>query len=136
MVIAFFPKLLYTVVIWKQRNTFFFLHPVDGSCFLVVSKDRRSKGTVNNDVQLTEVIENFGTVFRSVLDGFPIVLLWFFISPLASRIPLATWDFIDFSYCTWIFKITIFNRTIIYKWAMFNIRVYLPDGRLLQCTDL
>lgn len=40
---------------------------------------------------LGQVIENFGTVLRSVLDGFPIVLLWFFISPMASRIPLATW---------------------------------------------
>merc|ERR1712079_375534 len=39
-----------------------------------------------------KVIENFGTVMRSVLDGFPIVLLWFFISPMASRIPLAAFQ--------------------------------------------
>jgi len=39
-----------------------------------------------------KVIANFGTVMRSVLDGFPIVLLWFFISPLASRIPLAAFQ--------------------------------------------
>lgn len=36
-----------------------------------------------------KVIQNFSTVMRSVFDGFPIVLLWFFITPTASRIPLA-----------------------------------------------
>ncbi len=43
-------------------------------------------------VGTAQVIANFGTVMRSVLDGFPIVLLWFFISPLASRIPLVPWQ--------------------------------------------
>ncbi|CAJ1394558.1 unnamed protein product [Effrenium voratum] len=35
-----------------------------------------------------KIIEHFSTVMRSVLDGFPIMLLQFCISPLASRIPL------------------------------------------------
>ena len=35
-----------------------------------------------------KVIEHFSTVMRSVFDGFPIVLLWFVISPTTSRIPL------------------------------------------------
>ena len=35
-----------------------------------------------------KVIEHFSTVMRSVFDGFPIVLLWFIITPAASRIPL------------------------------------------------
>lgn len=36
-----------------------------------------------------KVIQNFSTVMRSVFDGFPIVLLWFVITPTASRLPLA-----------------------------------------------
>eukprot|EP00930_Biecheleria_cincta_P083620 TRINITY_DN73156_c0_g1_i1.p1 TRINITY_DN73156_c0_g1~~TRINITY_DN73156_c0_g1_i1.p1 ORF type:complete len:888 (+),score=147.01 TRINITY_DN73156_c0_g1_i1:80-2743(+) len=36
-----------------------------------------------------KVIQNFSTVMRSVFDGFPIVLLWFIVTPTASRIPLA-----------------------------------------------
>lgn len=47
--------------------------------------------SINRMVGTAQVIANFGTVMRSVLDGFPIVLLWFFISPLASRIPLVPW---------------------------------------------
>lgn len=35
------------------------------------------------------VIQTYSTVMRSVFDGFPIVLLWFVITPTASRIPLA-----------------------------------------------
>ncbi|CAE7711504.1 Pol [Symbiodinium sp. CCMP2592] len=35
-----------------------------------------------------KVVQNFNTVIRSVFDMFPIVLLWFVISPLASRVPL------------------------------------------------
>eukprot|EP00931_Biecheleriopsis_adriatica_P024805 TRINITY_DN15364_c0_g1_i2.p1 TRINITY_DN15364_c0_g1~~TRINITY_DN15364_c0_g1_i2.p1 ORF type:complete len:480 (-),score=58.75 TRINITY_DN15364_c0_g1_i2:193-1632(-) len=34
------------------------------------------------------VIQEFSTVMRAVLDGFPIVLLWFFVTPSISRIPL------------------------------------------------
>jgi len=35
-----------------------------------------------------KLMEHFSTDMRSVFDGFPIVLLWFVISPLASRIPV------------------------------------------------